>query len=114
MLELFLITTSLHLDNGRYNEFNPGIVARYDSAVVGVYKNSFSEVSALVGISRSWAYGNIEYGVIAGGVTGYDVDWTINGVTPFVAPFVTYRTETISPTVLVLGSAVTLSFRVEF
>lgn len=114
MLDLFLITTSLHIEGGDFNEINQGIVVRDERFVAGVYRNSFDETSVLVGGHKTWVRGDLEYGLVFGGVTGYETDWTIGGVTGFVAPFVTYRTEYISPTVLVLGSAITLSFKVEF
>lgn len=113
MIEAFLIATSLHVGVGDYNQVNTGIAIRYESAVVGVYRNSFDETSILACVSKSWVSGNWEYGLIAGGVSGYDVPWTVGDLTAFVAPFVTYRTETISPTVLVLWNAITLSFKVE-
>lgn len=114
MIDVFLIMTSIHLDNHEdYNEFNPGIAIRHEQVVTGVYHNSFYDTSAFVAWDMNWKDDEIEYGFLSGGVTGYEYDWTVGGVTGFVAPYVAYRTESISPTVLLLGNAITLSFKVE-
>lgn len=114
MIDIFLVMTSIHLDNHEdYNTRNYGIVIRHEQVVTGVYHNSFYDTSAFVAWDMNWKHDDVEYGFLSGGVTGYEYDWTVGGVTAFVAPYVTYRTETISPTVLLLGNAITLSFKVE-
>lgn len=114
MIEIFLIMTSIHLDNQEdYNASNYGIAIRHEQVVTGVYHNSFYDTSAFVAWDMNWKHDEIEYGFLSGGVTGYGYDFTVGGVTAFVAPYVTYRTELISPTVLLLGNAITLSFKVE-
>lgn len=115
MIEAFLIMTSIHLDNSYdYNERNIGIALRHDHLVAGIYDNSFNETSVFLGGDKHWNKGDLEYGFIAGGVTGYDMDWTVGGVTAFVAPYVSYDIKGVKPTVLLLGNAVTFSVGFEF
>lgn len=114
MIDIFLIMTSIHLGNQEdYNARNYGLAIRHEQVVTGVYHNSFYDTSAFVAWDINWKHDEIEYGFLSGGVTGYEYDFTFGGVTAFVAPYVTYRTELISPTVLLLGNAITLSFKVE-
>lgn len=114
MIDIFLIMTSIHLDSQEdYNSSNYGIAIRHEQVVTGVYYNSFYDASAFVAWDMNWKHDEIEYGFLSGGATGYEYDWTVGGVTAFVSPYVTYRTELISPTVLLLGNAITLSFKVE-
>lgn len=114
MLDVFIIIASMHIGGGDYNEVNPGLALRYDNAVIGVYDNSFSKTSAFAGYDFKLEEGNFEYGIIAGGVTGYEQDWTVGGVTAFAAPYVSYEIGLVKPTVLILGSAVTFSVGMEF
>lgn len=114
MIDVFLIMGSIHLDNSQdYNEINPGIAIRHEHVVTGIYENSFNDTSIFVGGDKNWSYGNLEYGAMAGLVSGYEVNWTVGDMTAFVAPYVTYRTEIISPTVLLFGNTITFSFKVE-
>ena len=63
MIDIFLIMTSIHLDNhDRYNEFNPGIAIRHEQVVTGVYHNSFYDKSAFVAWDMNWKHDEIEYG----------------------------------------------------
>ncbi|UYE90967.1 hypothetical protein [Vibrio phage vB_VaS_L1] len=114
MIDVFLIMGSIHLDSHHeYNQINPGIAIRHEHVVAGIYENSFNDTSIFVGGDKHWSHGNFEYGAMAGLVSGYEESWTVGDMTAFVAPYVTYRTETISPTVLLFGNAITLSFKVE-
>lgn len=123
MLELYFTALSYHI-NGRgyledgkrhhYNEQNPGVILAYDDYLAGGYKNSFGDLSVLVAKKYDWQKDNWHYGFIAGGVTAYDAKWTVAGVTSFAAPYISYDFNGIKPTVLLLGSAVTLSVGFEF
>lgn len=115
MIDIFLIMTSIHLDNHEdYNEFNPGIAIRHEQVVTGVYHNSFYDTSAFVGWDMNWKHDEIEYGFLSGGVTGYEYDWTVGGVTAFVAPYISYDFNGVKPTVLLLGNAATFSLGYSF
>ncbi|AZF88613.1 hypothetical protein [Vibrio phage P23] len=114
MIDVFLIMGSIHVGgDDNLNEVNPGVAIRHEHVAVGIYKNSFNDTSIFVGGDKHWNYGNFEYGAMVGLVSGYYETWTVGDMTAFVAPYVTYRTEIISPTVLLLGNAITLSFKVE-
>jgi hypothetical protein len=124
MLELYFTALSYHIDgrgywedgkHHHYNERNPGIILAYDDYLAGGYKNSFGDLSVLVAKKCDWQKDNLHYGFIAGGVIGYDEYFpAAAGVTPFAAPYVSYDFNGIKPTVLLLGSAVTLSVGFEF
>lgn len=114
MLDIFIIAASIHIGGGDFNEINPGVAVRYENYVAGVYENSFSDTSVIIGRDVGWQRGDLEYGLIAGGVTGYDMDWTVGGVTAFVAPYVSYDLGPVKPTVLVLDRAITFSVGMEF
>ena len=116
MLEAFLIMGSIHLNESEYdrNEVNQGLIVSYDSVVAGGYYNSFRDMSYLVAARKNWSVGNLSYGVIGGGVTGYDVKTTVGGVTAFVAPYINYNIGGIEPTILVMGNAVTFSVGYKF
>ena len=115
MIDIFLIMTSIHLDNSeRYNEVNPGIAIRHEQVIAGVYRNSFYDTSAFVAWDMNWKHDEIEYGFLSGGVTGYEYDFTIGGVTAFVAPYVSYDFNGVKPTVLLMGNAFTFSVGYEF
>lgn len=115
MIDVFLIMGSIHVGGGdNLNETNPGIAIRHEQVIAGVYHNSFYDTSAFVAWDMNWKYNEIEYGFLSGGVTGYEYDWTVGGVTAFVAPYVSYDFNGVKPTVLVLGNAATLSVGFEF
>lgn len=123
MLELYFTALSYHIDgrgywedgkHHHYNEQNPGIILAYEDYLAGGYKNSFGDLSVLVAKKYDWQKDNWHYGLIAGGVTAYDAKWTVAGVTSFAAPYISYDFNGIKPTVLLLGSAVTLSVGFEF
>lgn len=115
MIEIFLITTSIHLDNNQdYNEFNTGIAIRHEQVVTGVYHNSFYDTSAFVAWDVNWKYDEVEYGFLSGGVTGYEYDCTVGDMTAFVAPYVSYDFNGVKPTVLLLGNAFTFSVGYSF
>jgi hypothetical protein len=105
---------SIHLDNQHdYNETNPGIAIRHEHAVAGIYENSFNDTSIFVGGDKHLNYGDFEYGAMAGLVSGYEESWTVDGMTAFVAPYVSYDFNGVKPTVLLLGNAITFSVGIE-
>lgn len=115
MIELYLTLASHHFDNSYdYNEANPGIMLQHEGFVFGGYKNSFHDMSYLAAKKYDWQKGGFEYGFLVGAVTGYDMNWTVEGVTAFAAPYVSYDFDVVKPTVLVLGNAVTLSVGFSF
>lgn len=97
-----------------YNENNPGVILGYDGYLVGGFKNTFGEQSYLAAKQFDFNAGNLHYGLIAGGVTGYDYSWTTGDVTAFAAPYVSYDIGHVSPTVLLLGKALTFSVGIKF
>lgn len=97
-----------------YNENNPGVILAYDGYLVGGFKNTFGEQSYLAAKQIDFNEGNLHYGVIAGGVTGYDYSWTTGDVTAFAAPYVSYDIGPVSPTALLLGKALTFSIGIKF
>lgn len=114
MIDVFLIMGSIHLDNQHdYNETNPGIAIRHEHAVAGIYENSFNDTSIFVGGDKHLNYGDFEYGAMAGLVSGYEESWTVDGMTAFVAPYVSYDFNGVKPTVLLLGNAITFSVGIE-
>jgi hypothetical protein len=87
----------------------------YSEWVFGGYKNSFSDLSVIAARKVDWQHEKWNYGFIAGGVTGYEYGkLTLGSITPFAAPYVSYDLGEIKPTILILGSAVTLSVGFSF
>lgn len=103
MIELYLTLASHHLSHGDFNENNPGVMINYESYIAGGYKNSFSDMSYLVAKKVNWNKGAFDYGLIVGGVTGYDYSWTKNDVTAFAAPYISYDYHGVKPTILILS-----------
>jgi hypothetical protein len=81
--------------------------------VAGIYENSFNDTSIFVGGDKHLNYGDFEYGAMAGLVSGYEESWTVDGMTAFVAPYVSYDFNGVKPTVLLLGNAITFSVGIE-
>lgn len=105
----------MHIGGGDYNQFNPGALVRFDNQLVaGGYKNSFSDLSLIVAKDYRWKSNKWEYGFIAGGVTAYDLPWTIRGVTAMVIPYVSYDFNGVKPTLSLVGHAVGFNLEVEF
>ena len=113
MLELFFVTSCFHIGQDGLNEINPGIIAKDEQLVAGAYYNSFKRASVLAGGYKQWEHNDWEYGLVYGGVTGYNEKWTVLGVTSFVAPYVSYDFNGVKPTVLLMGNAVTFSVGIE-
>lgn len=114
MTNLHLGAMSLHLDNDYdYNQSNKLIMVEHESYVAGGFVNSFNDFSFIAGKAFEWESQYIDYGVIVGGVTGYEYDFTYKGITPMIAPYVTLKGLPVEPVVSLFGNAITFSVRVE-
>lgn len=112
---VIFIAASMHFAQGDYNQFNPGALVKFDNQlVVGGYKNSFNDVSLIVAKDYRWESQDWEYGFIVGGVTAYDLPWTIGGVTAMVMPYVAYDFDGVKPTLSLVGHAIGFNLEVEF
>lgn len=115
MIDVFLIMGSMHVGGpDNLNERNPGVAIRHEHVVAGIYENSFNDTSIFVGGDKHWSYGDLEYGAMAGLVSGYEESWTVGDMTAFVAPYVSYDFNGVKPTVLVMGNALTFSVGYSF
>ena len=115
-------------DNGEdFNESHNMFALEVDNYVIGTFKNSFGDQTYAVGYNYSWEYQDFEYGVLAGVSYGYKEKYmddsktflNYNGWMPLVVPYVNYNLYedndvSIKPQLMLLGSAVAVTIRVDF
>lgn len=115
-------------DNGEdFNESHYMFAIEVDNYVVGTFKNSFGDQTYAVGYNYSWTRGDFEYGTLLGVSYGYKEKYmddsktflNHNGWMPLVVPYVNYNLYedsdvSIKPQLMLLGSAVAVTVRVDF
>ena len=110
---------SKHLVSGDFNETHNLLAYERNSYVAGGFKNSFNDNVYFAGKNFTYDLSVFEFGVIAGAMYGYDEQdaplLNHNKFQPMLVPHVTIKTDYfIKPTVLMLGEAVAITFRIEF
>ena len=109
---------SSHLTSGDYNERHHFHAYQKDNWLIGGFVNSFDNYTLIAGKSFSWTNEDesIEAGFFAGLSYGYKhqhVKISIGGLMPVLVPYITYTAHKIQPSLLLLGNAVALTFRIE-
>ena len=109
---------SSHLTSGDYNEEHHFHAYQKDDWIVGGFVNSFDDYTLIAGKSFIWTNEaeSIEAGFVAGMSYGYKhehVKLSINGFMPVLVPYITYTEYKVQPSLLLLGNAVALTFRIE-
>jgi hypothetical protein len=88
-LLLALSISSIHLTHHYepvYNEVNPGITLECNNIAVGVYRNSYSDLSSHIEYVNRFTVSSFTFGTSTGLVTGYSPK-----PIPFIRPFVEYN-----------------------
>ena len=109
---------SSHLSSGNYNEEHHFHAYQKEDWLVGGFINSLDDYTLIAGKSFIWTNEaeSIEAGFVAGLSYGYKHEHaklSINGFMPVLVPYITYTSHKIQPSLLLLGSAVALTFRIE-
>ena len=109
---------SHHLTNGDYNEEHYFHAYQKDGWLVGGFVNSFDDYTLIAGKSFIWTNEaeSIEAGFVTGLSYGYKhehVNLSVSGFIPVLVPYITYTEYKVQPSLLLLGNAVALTFRVE-
>lgn len=109
---------SSHLTGGDYNEAHYFHAYEKGNFLVGGFVNSFNDYTLLAGKKIKWKNDSesIEWGFLAGMTYGYsndDVPISAGGFMPVLVPYLSYTEYKVQPTLLLLGNAVALTFRVE-
>lgn len=104
--------------NHEYNEDHRLIAFEHNQVFAGYFRNSYGEDSFATGYRFKRAYGDWEVGLLAGASYGYRS--CIKGwedqprrYCPLIAPMVSYTKHRLQPTLVIMGPAVALSFRIE-
>lgn len=118
--------------NGNEYEFNDThnmVGFMYQDWVVAAYKNSYYDWSYMAAYNFGYEWGeSFEYGVLLGVVYGYEEQgiepgmkgkYMIGDFAPVIFPYVAYAVYssdemTIKPTIGLLGTALTLTFQIEY
>lgn len=117
--DVFLGGWSHHLSTPDLNETHNLVAIEHNGWIGGYFKNSYNDDSGFAGkmltVSESKNY---EVGVALGVVYGYDKEdldfMNVNGFMPMFIPYASWTTYTVQPTVMLLGEAVTLTFRIDY
>lgn len=116
-IELFAGAWSKHLISEGLNEEHNLRAIRYNGYIAGRFINSYNLETWFAGKSFSDNYGVVEYGVIIGAMKGYTSFMGNEGekgiISLMIVPYVTSREYMVSPVVMLMGEAVTLSFKFE-
>lgn len=109
---------SHHLTSGEYNEEHHFHAYQKDDWLIGGFVNSFDDYTLIAGKSFSWQNEpkSLEVGFVAALSYGYKHEYvklSINGFLPVLVPYITYTEYKIQPSLLLLGNAVALTFRIE-
>jgi hypothetical protein len=109
---------SHHLTSGEYNEEHHFHAYQKYNWLIGGFVNSFDDYTLMAGKSFNWTNESksLEAGFVAGLSYGYkheDVKLSINGFLPVLVPYVTYTQYKVQPSLLLLGNAIALTFRIE-
>lgn len=114
---LFVGGWSSHLSGGDYNETHNLIAVECKSIVIGRFDNSFNDNTVFAGKKFYQETEYFEYGLIGGVMYGYDREdsplFNFNGFQPMIVPYVTIGDYAARPTILLLGSAVAITFRID-
>lgn len=103
--------------NGNYNETHDLIAVEHDKILAARFVNSYSRETYALAYGWHKRWGDFRGSIYAGGMMGYrscygdDGDYAM--LCPMVVPAVSYTKYRVQPTVLLLGEAVAISFRVE-
>ena len=109
---------SHHLTSGNYNEEHHFHAYQKDNWLVGGFVNSFDDYTLIAGKSFGWTNEaeSIEVGFVAGLSCGYKhehVKLSASGFMPVLVPYIAYTEYKVQPSLLLLGNAVALTFRIE-
>ncbi len=115
--------------NDHYNNENQLIMVQYDNWTAGTMINSYNNRSFMAGYDFNIQAGGSRWGVMVGGVTGYDKDYIYDykgelyiikkennsPITPMVALYVRAPlTDHVHAQINFLGSAINLSTAITF
>ena len=115
---VFVGAWSKHIGSGDYNERHDLVAVEHNNVVAGYFRNSYNEDSFALAYDIDYSYGPLRAGVMAGAVYGYRhclKGWADSDrkTCPMIAPYASFDMGPVSPTVLLLGNALAVTFRVE-
>lgn len=113
--DIYLGGWSHHLNGGDYNETHNLIAVECDQFIGGYFLNSYSQDTFFFGYKANVVDNSyFNAGLMFGGMHGYgDRFPNVFGVAPMVSPYVSIGNWYVKPTVMMLGSAVALTFRID-
>lgn len=116
-IELFAGAWSKHIHTQGLNEEHDLLALRYNGYVGGNFTNSYDRETWFAGKTFNDSYGVLEYGIITGAMYGYTSCLGNEGknsvVCPVVVPYITLQDQNLAPVVMLMGEAVTLSFKIK-
>ena len=102
-----------------YNERHDLLAVEHKGIMAGYFKNSYSHDTVFAGYRFTRQWGDFEGGLLVGAMRGYNdcIKGNVPGestkVCPMAAPSITYTAHKVQPSVLFLGNAVAISFRID-